>query len=789
MTRRRALDAEHVMQTYGRLPVAFVRGEGTRLWDSDGNEYLDFLSGLGGDVARTRASGGRRCHRRPGPHAAPRLEPLLQRRCSRELGARLDALLGGGGRVFFCNSGAEANECAIKLARRYGQAHGGRDRFHVLSAYGSFHGRTLTTLAATGQPQKQETFQPLPEGFRQVLVRRHRRARAARFDERVAAVMLEPVQGEGGVNPATPEYLRAVRQAVRRARSVADPRRSADRARPDRSVVRLRAQRHPPRHRHDGQGARQRRADRRVLGARRGRRPRSDRATTQRPSAANRSPRAPHSQCSTSWNASRCPRARSEPAPGSRTALRGAPRRRRRARPRPAARGRARGRHRRQGRRAALPRRGLDRQRGDAERAAARAVAARHATTRSTTPSRSSRPCSRPRPPRWDRDGPIPRGRRPRPGPPRLQSSTAPSNGKRVRARFRRCSQGGAWPRSSRSRRPGPERRSRSRSRRSAATRSTSAPRRSESTSARPRKTSPARSRRMCRIIAARVFEHDVLVRMAAAVDVPVVNLLSDAAHPVPGARRSADHPRALRLRGGPPARVRRRRQQRRGVARVRGRALGPRARHRIAGGVRARSPTSSTAPATSAARSRSLSDPYDAVRDADAVYTDVWTSMGQEDEAEQRRRAFAGWTVDAALMKAAADHAVFLHCLPAHRGEEVAAEVIDGPQSRRVAAGRQPDARGAGAVRRSRRGAVDGDARQAAAAAPHPAHPRGPAGVEPGAARAAARSRGHRRDPGDCQPRPRGARRGEGADPRRHDGLRDSRLHPRRARRHPTTT
>ncbi len=190
--------------------------------------------------------------------------------CSRELGARIDALLGGGGRVFFCNSGAEANECAIKLARRYGQAHGGRDRFHVLSAYGSFHGRTLTTLAATGQPQKQETFQPLPEGFRQVLFD-DIDALSGAFDERVAAVMLEPVQGEGGVNPATPEYLRAVRQACDEREALADPRRSADWIRPDRSVVRLRAQRHPPRHRHDGQGARQRPADRRVLGARRGR--------------------------------------------------------------------------------------------------------------------------------------------------------------------------------------------------------------------------------------------------------------------------------------------------------------------------------------------------------------------------------------------------------------------------------------------------------------------------------------------------------------------------------------
>src|SRR5205814_8045830 len=111
-----------------------------------------------------------------------------------------------GGRVFFCNSGAEANECAIKLARRHGQRNGGRDRFHVISAYGSFHGRTLTTLAATGQPQKQETFQPLPEGFRQVSFD-DLDALAAAMDDRVAAVLLEPVQGEGGVKPASSAHL------------------------------------------------------------------------------------------------------------------------------------------------------------------------------------------------------------------------------------------------------------------------------------------------------------------------------------------------------------------------------------------------------------------------------------------------------------------------------------------------------------------------------------------------------------------------------------------------------
>jgi acetylornithine/N-succinyldiaminopimelate aminotransferase len=204
-----ALDAEHVMGTYARAPVAFVRGDGTRLWDSEGREYLDFLSGLAvtslghahpavadavADQARTLAHVSNLYYNR--------LQPLLA--------ARLDVLLGGGGRVFFANSGAEANECALKLARRYGQASGGPERHHVVSTYGSFHGRTLTTLAATGQPQKQETFQPLPSGFRLVPFA-DIDALAAALDERVCAVLLEPVQGEGGVNPAPPGYLEAVR--------------------------------------------------------------------------------------------------------------------------------------------------------------------------------------------------------------------------------------------------------------------------------------------------------------------------------------------------------------------------------------------------------------------------------------------------------------------------------------------------------------------------------------------------------------------------------------------------
>src|SRR5215211_5995906 len=162
------LDAAHVMQTYGRAPVAFARGEGTVLYDTNDARYLDFLSGLAvtslghahPEVADAVAAQAR---------TLLHVSNLYYNTIQPQVAARLNARLGGDGRVFFCNSGAEANECAIKLARRYGQTHGGPERFHVLSAYGSFHGRTLTTLAATGQPQKQETFQPLPVGFRQVL--------------------------------------------------------------------------------------------------------------------------------------------------------------------------------------------------------------------------------------------------------------------------------------------------------------------------------------------------------------------------------------------------------------------------------------------------------------------------------------------------------------------------------------------------------------------------------------------------------------------------------------------
>ena len=204
-----ALDEQYGMQTYGRLSVAFVRGEGTILWDTDGKRYLDFLSGL----AVTSLG-----HAHPAVAAAIaeqaatllHVSNLYYNDLQPRLAARLDALLGGGGRTFFANSGAEANECAIKLARRHGQAQGGPARHEIVSAYGSFHGRTLASLAATGQPQKHEAFQPLPTGFRYVPYD-DIDALAAALDERACAVMLEAVQGEGGVQPAAHGYLEAVR--------------------------------------------------------------------------------------------------------------------------------------------------------------------------------------------------------------------------------------------------------------------------------------------------------------------------------------------------------------------------------------------------------------------------------------------------------------------------------------------------------------------------------------------------------------------------------------------------
>ena len=196
----------HLMPTYASAPVTFVRGEGSYLWDSEGRRYVDFLSGLAvtslGHAHPAVAdalcqAGGTLLH----------TSNLFQTLPGEEVASTLDRLLGGGGLVFFSNSGAEANECAIKLARKWA----GPGRYGVASAYGSFHGRTLATLHATGQPAKHEAFQPLPEGFRHVAWRDLEALERAITPE-VAAVLLEPVQGEGGVWPAGREYFAGVRK-------------------------------------------------------------------------------------------------------------------------------------------------------------------------------------------------------------------------------------------------------------------------------------------------------------------------------------------------------------------------------------------------------------------------------------------------------------------------------------------------------------------------------------------------------------------------------------------------
>jgi predicted acetylornithine/succinylornithine family transaminase len=198
------------MATYPPPPVTFVRGEGSYLYDDAGRRYLDLLSGL----AVTSLG-----HAHPAVTEAVATQAatlvhvsnLFGTEVGPEVARTLDRLVGDGtpvgGKVFFCNSGAEANECAIKLARRFG----GRGRHVVVSAYGSFHGRTLATLHATGQPAKHEVYQPLPEGFRHVAWD-DLDALAAALDPTVAAVLLEPVQGEGGVNPATAAYFQGVRR-------------------------------------------------------------------------------------------------------------------------------------------------------------------------------------------------------------------------------------------------------------------------------------------------------------------------------------------------------------------------------------------------------------------------------------------------------------------------------------------------------------------------------------------------------------------------------------------------
>ena len=194
---------------FGAPQRMFVRGLGTELWDSDGRRYLDFLAGIAVvSLGHSNPAVARAISEQASVllHVSNYFANPVATRAA----VAVDRVMGGGGQVFFCNSGAEANEAALKLARR----HGGRGRHVVVSALGSFHGRTLGALAATGQPAKHEPFHPMPEGFRHVPYG-DAAALEASLDPTVGAVLLEPIQGEGGVVTPPEGYLAAVQRMCR----------------------------------------------------------------------------------------------------------------------------------------------------------------------------------------------------------------------------------------------------------------------------------------------------------------------------------------------------------------------------------------------------------------------------------------------------------------------------------------------------------------------------------------------------------------------------------------------
>jgi acetylornithine/N-succinyldiaminopimelate aminotransferase len=203
-------EAAVLWPTYARPQVEFVRGQGVRLWDSRGREYLDFLGGIAvvaaghahpDVVAAVTAQLGTLGHTSNLYFTGPQVE----------LAERLVGRFGGDAKVFFSNSGAEANEAAIKVARRWSRAARGEDATGIVAALGGFHGRTLATLAATGKPAMHPPFQPLPPGFTHVPFGDADALRAA-VGPGTAAVLLEPIQGEAGIRVPPAGYLRAARE-------------------------------------------------------------------------------------------------------------------------------------------------------------------------------------------------------------------------------------------------------------------------------------------------------------------------------------------------------------------------------------------------------------------------------------------------------------------------------------------------------------------------------------------------------------------------------------------------
>jgi predicted acetylornithine/succinylornithine family transaminase len=198
---------QHLMQNYARFPLTLVKGEGSRVWDDTSKSYLDFVAGIA-----VNALG----HAHPAMIKTIAEQASTMLHCSNlyfnpqqnALAAKL-AALSDLDKTFFCNSGAEANEAAIKLARKYFHDQG-LSKYTVITAKQSFHGRTMQTIAATGQDKVKQGFAPLPTGFKHVPLNDIKALQAA-IDDSTAAIMLEPLQGEGGVNLANIEYLEAVK--------------------------------------------------------------------------------------------------------------------------------------------------------------------------------------------------------------------------------------------------------------------------------------------------------------------------------------------------------------------------------------------------------------------------------------------------------------------------------------------------------------------------------------------------------------------------------------------------
>jgi acetylornithine/N-succinyldiaminopimelate aminotransferase len=211
METKKLLDdsSRYLMNTYNRFPIVLRKGRGMKVWSADGREYLDFVGGIAVNCLG---------------HCHPKVVIAIQKQAQRLLHvsnlyhiepqiklARLLVENSFADKVFFCNSGAEANEAAIKLVRRYFKEQPGHRRFEIITAANSFHGRTLATLAATGQEKFRDGFEPLMPGFRHVEFNNTDALKAA-INRDTCAVMLEPIQGEGGVRMPHADYLHDVRE-------------------------------------------------------------------------------------------------------------------------------------------------------------------------------------------------------------------------------------------------------------------------------------------------------------------------------------------------------------------------------------------------------------------------------------------------------------------------------------------------------------------------------------------------------------------------------------------------